>query len=101
MILAEKKSSNEIRQEIESGLSQRYNIAFRGDGYICFCNNGLFFKVSVLKWKDDGRRVAVAEYANSELDARNGIFGDDGDLFYLDEMSEEEIVNAMAREIED
>ena len=101
MILAEKKSSNEIRQEIENGLSQRYSIAFRTDGYICFCHDGLFFKVSVLKWKDDGRRGALAEYANSELDARNGVFGEDGALFYTDEISEEEIVDAMIREIED
>lgn len=69
--------------------------------FVCFCyNDAVFFKISNLRWKESGNEVIVAEYADTEFEARKGLFGEDGDMFYLDEMSESEIVEAIIKEVE-
>lgn len=40
----------------------------------------------------------VIEYASSEEEAKKNMF-EDGDLFYMDEMDEEQMFNAMVEEI--
>lgn len=43
----------------------------------------------------------VIEYAENLEKAKKGLFGEDGDLFYMDELGEVEMFNAMLKEIED
>lgn len=42
----------------------------------------------------------VIEYAENYEEAQKGLFGEDGDLFYMDEMDEEQMYNTMIKEIE-
>lgn len=42
----------------------------------------------------------VVEYSDNIELAKKGIFGEDGDLFYMDEMDEEQMFDAMIEEIE-
>lgn len=49
----------------------------------------------------DEYNALVIEYADNLENANKGIFGEDGDLFYMDELSEDEMFNAMVQEIED
>lgn len=42
----------------------------------------------------------VIEHAFSETEAKKNVF-EDGDLFYIDELTEEEMFNEMIKEIED
>ena len=68
------------------------------------------FLESTIRWADyviicdqfstDGTREIVAEYADSEIEAKKGLFGEDGEMFYINEMSEEEILEAIIREVE-
>lgn len=43
----------------------------------------------------------VIEYADNLDLAKRNIFGEDGDLFYMDELDEDAMYNAMIQEIED
>lgn len=43
----------------------------------------------------------VIEYSDNLENAKKGIFGEDGDLFYMEELNEDEMLNAMIQEIED
>lgn len=48
-----------------------------------------------------GYNALVIEYADNLEMARKGVFGEDGDLYCMDEMSESEMFEAMIREIEE
>ena len=43
----------------------------------------------------------VVEYADSIELAKKDIFGEDGDLFYMDELDEKEMYSAIIQEIEE
>ena len=101
MILAESKSLNSLRTSIEDSLARRYKTAFETDDFRCFCyNSAVFFRVSEIVWQDTGENAIIAEYADSEFEARKNLFGEDGDMFYPQEMSEAEIVDAIIKEVE-
>lgn len=48
----------------------------------------------------DEFNAIVVGYAENRRDAEKNMF-EDGDLFYMDEMSEEEMISAVTREIEE
>lgn len=65
----------------------------------CFViNNGVVCRLDDL---GDEYNALVIEYADNLENANKGIFGEDGDLFYMDELSEDEMFTAMIQEIED
>ena len=43
----------------------------------------------------------VVEYADTEALAQKGIFGEDGDLFYIDEMDMPQMLAAIEKELDD
>jgi len=99
MILAEEKKQIEMRDIIEDRIAERFPFAFEINDKKCFkANQNTYFVISSLRW--DGDDVILAEYADSEFEARKGLFGEDGDMFYLDEMSENEIIQAIIKEVE-
>lgn len=77
-----------LKDKIEQKFSKVYStININGERF--FLNNsGVPFRVQTL---DEGKGALVIEYVDT---------GEDGDLFYLDEMREEEIYKAMLQEIE-
>ncbi len=54
------------------------------------------FMITVLEWAE----ALVLEHADSEEDARKNLF-EDGDLFYLEEFDEEQMLKEMIQEIEE
>ena len=76
------------RHIVEDIIAQKFPCIFEIDNKKCFkVNENTFFVVSFLNWD---REIIVAEYADSEFEAHKGLFGEDGVLFYPDEMSEDE-----------
>lgn len=68
------------------------------DGCICFfTSNGAVCRLDSI---GNEYNALVIEYADNLEMAKKGIFGEDGDLFYMDEMSEDEMFEAMIGEIE-
>lgn len=59
--------------------------------------NGFYFFLSVFP---EEFNAIVIEYASNQEEAKNNIF-EDGDLFYVDDFSKEEMLQAMIKEIED
>ena len=100
MISMGMKSLTDIRDDIEVRLNEKYETKFEVNGKKCFYFNGFFFVISAFKWKD-GDNILVVEYEESSDRAQKGLFGEDGDMFYPEEMTEEELFQAIVREIED
>ena len=102
MILTEKKSLIEIRNSIEKRLAERYTALFNVNDKKCFVyGKDCYFIISALTWKKSGESVILAEYADSLDEAKKHLFGEDGELFYVDEMTEDEIYEAIVNEIEE
>ena len=100
MILTEKKSLSKIRTDIEQRLSEKYPVQFVHNDKKCMKTpDDLFFIVSALKWRREDELIVV-EYADTLGAAEKGIFGEDGDFWYIDEMTEDEIYEAIVNEIE-
>ena len=69
------------------------------DGKPCFqARSNCFFLVSTLKFPD-GTEAIFLEFADSLEDVNLNRF-EDGDLYYMGEMNEEEMFQAMIKEIE-
>ena len=67
------------------------------DGTICFLvDNNIVCRIDSMGGEYN---ALVIEYANNIDMAKKGIFGEDGNLFYMDEMSEDEMFNAMVSEM--
>lgn len=47
----------------------------------------------------DKHNALVIEYADNIEAAKKGIFGEDGDLFFMDELNENEMLDAMVKEM--
>lgn len=59
-----------------------------GDGAVCRIDD-----------VGDQYNALVIEYADSIETAQKGIFGEDGDLFFMDELNESEMLEAMMKEM--
>ena len=98
MVAMEEKSIKYIVEDIEGKIEKQFLISFLLDGKKCFiASKNHFFMITGLEW-DKG--AIVVEHARSEEDAKNNIF-EDGDVYYVDEMSEKRIYEAVIREISD
>lgn len=65
-------------------------------GYTCFRTSEKgSFTVTGLTWA----KAIVVEYALSETEVKKKLF-EDGDLFYLNELDEEQMLQVMIQEIE-
>lgn len=99
MILAEEKKQTELREIIEDRIAERFSFVFEINRKKCFkANENTYFVISSFRWEGDD--VIVAEYADSEFEARKNLFGEDGQMFYPGEMSEAEITEAIIKEVE-
>ena len=99
MIVTETRSLIELRNSIENRLSETYEEVFEIEGKKCFKSSGNdYFIISALSW-DNG--AIVAEYADSLQAAQQGIFGEDGHIWYIEESTEDEICEGLISEIED
>lgn len=66
-------------------------------GQECFRHeSGMYFRL----FEFPGSNALCIEYAENYEEAQKNRF-EDGDLFYMDELSEDEMFNAMIKEIED
>ena len=83
-------------RDIENAMEKRYSRAFDVHGQKCFkVNYNEFFMVTSLLWAN----AIVIEHAFSESEAKKGVF-EDGDLFYIDELDEKQMMKQMMEEIE-
>lgn len=99
------KKKNELfslRDRIEERIAERYEKAFLVyDGKQCYKSTGEhYFLITALCWLKDGIFAIVVEHAEGKEEAQIPRF-EDGDLFYIDEMSENEIFDAIINEIEE
>ena len=86
------------RKEIlEKRLSEKYE-SMTMNGTLCFAiKNGMICRIDTLGGQYD---ALVLEYAENLELAKKNIFGEDGDLYYMDTLDEEEMFKAMLSEIE-
>ena len=94
--MEQKKQIDERIERLEQRIRERYEVAFRVLGKNCFkARENEFFMLTRLAWKN----AIVIEHAETEEAARKNMF-EDGDLLYMYEMNEENMLNAIVKEIE-
>ena len=98
MTSQEKKKQIEERCVLlERQFEERYGKPFNVSEKKCFmAGNDEFFMVTGLSWEN----AIVIEHASSKVEAKKNMF-EDGDLFYIGELSDEEMFEAMVKEIEE
>lgn len=79
---------------MENRLKKRYKTLTINDENCFLTEDGTILHLTGLK----DFNAIVIEYALSEEEAKKNMF-EDGDLFYLDEMNEEQMFGAMIEEI--
>lgn len=95
MTSTETKKRIETLEQINDNLSITYPVEICGKNKCHKAPNGTYFNVDVFP----GELALVIEYAETADDASKSRF-EDGDLFYLNEMTEDELLEAMRAEIE-
>ncbi len=71
-------------------------MAEREDAFVFLGTEGeLYFRIDEFP----GEFALVIEYVENKKDAIRGIFGEDGDRFYLEDMDEDEMFEAMLKEV--
>ena len=91
----QKKRIDERIAWLEQQIEVQYGSVFEVLGKKCFrVSDDEFFMLTRLAWAN----AIVVEHAESELDAKSNRF-EDGDLFYLDEMTKEDMLEAILREV--
>lgn len=98
--MTEKETKDRILKRIEkleSRFEEKYELFSKPGEKKCFyVNDGEYFMVTGLV----NFGSIVIEHALSKRDAERNMF-EDGDLFYLDELDEDAMFEAMIREIEE
>lgn len=90
------KRTEAYRQFIEDKLREHYP-TFLLHGRTSFqAPDGTILRIDTLNWAQE---ALVVEYAYDETWVENNVF-EDGDLFYLDELSPKEMLAGMLAEIE-
>lgn len=88
---------DERMSRLEQRMQEKYELVFEVLGKKCYkAHDNEFFMLTRMAWAN----AIVVEHAETEDEARKNMF-EDGDLFYMDELSEDEMFNAMIKEIED
>lgn len=88
----------EKRKEIlNERLKHRYD-SIEIDKSTCFIiNEGIVCRIASLGGEYN---ALVIEYADNLEKANRGLFGEDGDLFYMDELDEDKMFDAIIKEID-
>ena len=89
------------RKRIKTSLENRLKEEMKNveiNGRICFAtSSGGYIRLDTI---GDEHNCIVIEYADDKRDANNNVF-EDGDLLYINEMTEEEMLEIIKREIEE
>lgn len=95
MTSMEKKLTENRLTEVKAALSAKYRtVDLDGENFFV-ATDGAFFRVGVFP----GTMALVIEYADTEQEARQNAL-EDGDRFYLDETTLDEMLRLMIAEIE-
>lgn len=97
-------SSQEMRKKIddriinlEKEFAKRYQCVSPALEKKCFkARDDEFFRLARIQWAN----AIVIEHAFSEIEAKKNMF-EDGDLFHIEELDEEQMLREMLKEIED
>ena len=95
MTSMEKKLTENRLTEVKAALSAKYRTVDLGGVKFFVATDGAFFRVGVFP----GAMALVIEYADTEQEARQNAL-EDGDRFYLDETTLDEMLRLMIAEIE-
>ena len=95
MTSMEKKLTENRLTEVKAALSAKYRTVDLGGEEFFVATDGAFFRVDVFP----GAMALVIEYADTEQEARQNAL-EDGDRFYLDETTLDEMLRLMIAEIE-
>lgn len=95
MTSMEKKLTENRLTEVKAALSTKYRTVDLGGEKFFVATDGAFFRVGVFP----GAMALVIEYADTEQEARQNAL-EDGDRFYLDETTLDEMLRLMIAEIE-
>ena len=95
MTSMEKKLTENRLTEVKAALSAKYRTVDLGVEKFFVATDGAFFRVGVFP----GAMALVIEYADTEQEARQNAL-EDGDRFYLDETTLDEMLRLMIAEIE-
>lgn len=95
--MTQKEMRLQRKEILNEKISQKYE-SMMIDGERCFLiSGGMVCRIDSLGGEYD---ALVVEYADNLELAKKNVFGEDGDLFYMDEMDVEEMFQAMLEEIE-
>lgn len=95
MTSMEKKLTENRLTEVKAALSAKYRTVDLDGEKFFVATDGAFFRVGVFP----GAMALVIEYADTEQEARQSAL-EDGDRFYLDETTLDEMLRLMIAEIE-
>ena len=95
MTSMEKKLTENRLTEVKAALSAKYRTVDLDGEKFFVATDGAFFRVGVFP----GAMALVIEYADTEQEARQNVL-EDGDRFYLDETTLDEMLRLMIAEIE-
>lgn len=94
--MEKKRKIDERRKTLENEFERRYRKETEVRGKKCFAvREDEFFIVSGLNWAN----AIVLEHAFSKMEVEKNMF-EDGELFYMDELNEKEMLEKMIEEIE-
>lgn len=96
--MTQKENRLKRKEILEQRLANRYeNIMINGK--VCFLlSNGVVCRLDSM---GDTYDALVIEYADDLKLAKKNVFGEDGDLFYMDKFDEDKMYQAMVKEIEE
>ena len=95
MTSMDKKLTENRLTEVKAALSAKYRTVDLDGEKFFVATDGAFFRVGVFP----GAMALVIEYADTEQEARQNAL-EDGDRFYLDETTLDEMLRLMIAEIE-
>lgn len=95
MTSMEKKLTENRLTEVKAALSAKYRTVDLDGEKFFVATDGAFFRVGIFP----GAMALVIEYADTEQEARQNAL-EDGDRFYLDETTLDEMLRLMIAEIE-
>ena len=97
MMLMETSSLEDVRNRIDNRIADRYPSPFEIDGQRCYLfGKDHYFMITPFHFEYDS---IIVEHAHSLEEAKKNLF-EDGDRFYLDEMTDDEIYDAIINEVE-
>ena len=95
--MTQKETRLQRKEILNEKLSQVYESIMIGATQCFLIRDGMVCRIDSIGGEYDALVIEYAE--NLELAKRN-IFGEDGDLFFMDEHDEKEMLEAMMKEIE-